>query len=909
MKCEYVSLRKSSLQFLTLTCAFVFTLAVAADGKPMKSGPVQSAGRGVEHYESMGDSTVPAYLDTSLSFEARAADLVSRMTLSEKISQMQNNAAVIPSLGVPAYNWWSECLHGVARNGIATVFPQAIGMAATWDPKLIHREAEVISTEARAKYNYAISKGEHGMYEGLTFWSPNINIDRDPRWGRGQETYGEDPFLTSEMAVAFVRGLQGDNPKYLKVVSTPKHFDAYSGPELLRHSFSAGVSKADWFDTYLPAFEAAVRQGGAFSVMGAYNSIDGVPCCANPFLLTHLLRDKWGFKGYVVSDCGAIGDIYYGHKYAPNMMTASAIAVKAGCDLSCGDEYSDLGQAVKAGLVSVKDIDRAVTRLMLARFKLGMFDPEGAVPYDRITIAENNTPAHRELARKVADESIVLLKNAGGALPLSKNLKSVAVIGAYATDLKILLGNYHGTPSNPVDILQGIKNKLGPDVDVSFSPGYNMLEDRIDNPETIGSEYLTPAFGLPLHGLYAEYFNNTELKGEPVLTRVDTIAAPYWGVKSPGNGVPARYFSMRWTGTLRPPVTGKYKLGIITDEKGRLFLDGKLIVDNWNPYQINVFKSKTVTLEKGKKYEVKIEYADSGDYAGIRFEWHYISRQRPESGLIEDAIAAARKSDVVIAVAGISPQLESEENRNIDLPGFKGGDRTKLSLPAGEEALLKALHKTGKKIVLVLVGGSALAVDWEQHNLPAIIDAWYPGEEGGDAVADVVFGDYNPAGRLPVTFYKSVGDLPPYTDYSMRGRTYRYFEGKPLYPFGFGLSYTKFRYSDLEVNERIAGPLDTLHVSLNIRNDGERDGDEVVELYVTNITSKGTKPIRSLVGFDRVYVQKGETRNVALVVPVRTFRLFDSEKNKYIVAPGEYRLEAGASSGDIRLTKVVKIME
>ncbi len=901
---------KRTLFYLAiLILAFVSN---AAFGRPLKSGVdsgFSSSGHGKAIGDSSGSGPIPAYLDTSLSFQARAADLVSKMTLSDKISQMQNSAPAIPSLGIPAYNWWSECLHGVARNGIATVFPQAIGMAATWDPKLIHREAEVISTEARAKHNYAISKGTHGMYTGLTFWSPNINIDRDPRWGRGQETYGEDPFLTSQIAVAFVRGLQGNNPKYFKVISTPKHFDAYSGPEPLRHTFSANVSKSDWFDTYLPAFEAAVRQGGASSVMGAYNSIDGVPCCANPFLLTHLLRDKWGFKGYVVSDCGAIGDIYWGHKYAPNLPAASALAVKAGCDLSCGGEYSTLGQAVKEGLISEKYIDRAVTRLMLARFKLGMFDPAGAVPYGNITMADNNTPAHRELARKVADESIVLLKNVRQTLPLTKRLKSVAVIGAYASDPYVLLGNYHGTPSNPVNILQGIKDKLGSGVDVRFSPGYNMLEDRIDNSVTVETRYVSPGNGSTGHGLFAEYFANPHLKGKPVLTRVDTMMSSYWGFDSPGKGVPPHNFSMRWTGTLTPPVTGEYDLGIVTDEKGKLFLDGKLLVDNWSPSQIDVFKSKRVRLEKGRKYDVKIEYADSGDYAGIRFKWHLITMLPTRQSLIRSAVALAEKSDVVIAVAGISPQLESEENPNIDLPGFKGGDRTWLRLPAGEEALLKALHKTGKKVVLVLVGGSALSVDWAQENLPAIVDAWYPGEEGGAAVADVLFGDYDPAGRLPVTFYRSVKDLPPFTDYSMSGRTYRYFKGKPLYPFGFGLSYTRFEYSNLMLNESTAGPQDTLRISVNVRNVGEREGDEVVQIYLRNLASKGPKPIKSLVGFDRVSIQKGATRTVKILVPVQNFRLFDVKKNEYTVTPGKYELQIGPSSTNIRLRKAVRVVE
>lgn len=712
----------------------------------------------------------PAYLDTSLTFEARAADLVSQMTLDEKISQMQNGAPAIPRLGVDKYNWWSECLHGVARNGIATVFPQAIGMAATWDDALIHSEADVISTEARAKHNDDVLKGERNIYQGLTFWSPNVNIFRDPRWGRGQETYGEDPYLTLRTGVAFVKGLQGDDPKYFKVISTPKHYAVHSGPEPLRHEFDAVVSNRDLFETYLPAFRACVTEGGAFSVMGAYSALDGTPCCASKFLLTKVLRDKWGFKGYVVSDCGAIENIYGGHKYAPDLASASALAVKAGCDLTCGGEFVTLKDAAARGLVSEKEIDRSVERLMLARFKLGMFDPPDAVPYNKITISDNDTEPHRQLARKVADESIVLLKNAGNFLPLKKNLKSVAVIGAYADDIAILLGNYEGTPSRPVTLLRGIKNKIGSTSDVEFAAGYRALEDTV----SVGP----------------------------------------------------------------------------TNEE-----------------------------------------------------------------LIKSAVDVSRKSDVAIIVAGISPYLEGEE-MNIDIPGFKGGDRTSLNIPPVEEDLIKAVYATGKPVVLVLVGGSALAVNWEDKNLPAIVDAWYPGEEGGNAVANVLFGDYNPAGRLPITFYKSVKDIPPFEDYNMSpgrdtltepGRTYRYYTGTPLYPFGFGLSYTKFDYSNFRLSSNSASPSDTLAVSLTLQNTGQYDGDEVVELYVRSLTHSKPQPIKSLEGFKRVELAKGQSKVVNLNLPVSSLEYFDDQKEDYVVEPGKYEIQVGSSSSDIRLRAVLNV--
>ncbi|HUI30278.1 MAG TPA: glycoside hydrolase family 3 C-terminal domain-containing protein [Candidatus Acidoferrales bacterium] len=866
--------------------------------------------------QSPEDSTVlPVYLDTSLAFETRAADLVSRMTLDEKISQMQNDAPAIPRLGVQKYNWWNECLHGVARAGIATVFPQAIGMAATWDPDLIHQEADIISTEARAKYNDAISKGIHEIYHGLTFWSPNINIFRDPRWGRGQETYGEDPFLTSQIGISFVKGLQGDDPKYFKVISTAKHFAVHSGPEPERHRFDAMPIRRDLYETYLPAFEACIQKGGAYSVMGAYNSLYGVPCCADSLLLIDNLRNEWGFKGYVVSDCGAIWDIYHGHKYAHDAAEASAFAVKAGCDLTCGEEYSSLKEALARGLITEGEIDKSVTRLMLARFQLGMFDPPDAVPYSKIPISDNDTEIHRQLARKVADESIVLLKNK--CLPLKKNLKSVAVIGTYADDIDILLGNYNGTPSNPVTILDGIKNKLGKNVPVKFAAGYNLLEDT-NKIEVVEKQYLKPAGGLAGRGLYAEYFDNWDLNGRPVLTKIDSDMAQYWGLGSPGDGIPKDFWSMRWTGTITPPSTGKYEIGIITDDRGKIYLGDSLLVDNWEPFQVNVYKSRVVSLVKGVEYKIEIDYADSVEYAGIKFMWRRVYEKLDGKGsiaaerLTADAVNLAKRSDAVIVVAGISPQLEGEEMK-VNFPGFEGGDRTRLSLPDGQENLLKALNATGKKIVLVLVGGSALSVNWEEKNLPAIIDAWYPGEAGGDAVADVVFGDYNPGGRLPVTFYKSVTDLPPFEDYDMsadslgRGRTYRYFRGVPLYPFGFGLSYTKFEYSKLRVSKETLRSTDTLKVSVTVQNIGKLDGDEVVQLYVRNLSSKEPQPIKSLKGFKRVHVKNSASEDVEIFLPIESLRYFDEKKNGYVVEPGKYELQIGSSSNDIKLKKVIEV--
>ncbi len=713
-----------------------------------------------------GQDKTEIFRDPHYSTEQRVDDLIARMTLEEKVSQMQNDAAAIPRLGIPAYNWWSECLHGVARNGIATVFPQAIGMAATWSPDLIFKEAEVISTEARAKHNAIRLSGKSGIYQGLTFWSPNINIFRDPRWGRGQETYGEDPFLTARIGVAFVKGLQGNDPKYLKVVSTAKHFAVHSGPEPLRHKFDAWCSEQDLYETYLPAFEALIRQGKAFSVMGAYNRVYDVPCCASGFLLDDILRKKWGFSGYVVSDCGAVWDIYNGHALVNSAEKASVLGIKAGCDLTCGDDYASLTGAVRDGFISEEVIDRSVKRLFTARFRLGMFDPDSIVPYSKIPFTENDREESRLLARKVAQQSIVLLKNDDNTLPFSRKVRSIAVIGPYADKLSVLEGNYNGTPSKPVTLLQGIRNRAGKKISVKYAVGVPAMED-IGNKQGI----------------------------------ID----------------------------LMPP-----------DLKG-------------------------------------------------------------------EALSLAKTADVIIFIGGISPNLEGEE-MNINVEGFRGGDRTSLDIPVNQTGLLKELYKTGKPVILVLTGGSALSFIWAKENLPAILDVWYPGEEGGNALADVLFGDYNPAGRLPVTFYKSVKDLPAFEDYSMKGRTYKYFTGEPLFPFGYGLSYTTFSYSAPRLSKGTALPSDTVMISLKLKNTGNHDGDEVVQVYAKRPQNSNMQPLKSLVAFKRVSLKKGEEQLMSIPLAVKDLRQWDYSKEDYSVAPGVYELMVGASSADIRLRSSLQVI-
>jgi beta-glucosidase len=700
--------------------------------------------------------------DAARPVAARVSDLVRRLSLAEKIQQMRNGAMAVPRLGIPAYDYWSESLHGVARAGTATVFPQAIGMAATWDTLLIHDEADVIATEARAKHNDYAAKhnGDSARYYGLTFWTPNVNIFRDPRWGRGQETYGEDPFLTARLDVAFIRGLQGDDPKYVKAMACAKHFAVHSGPEPLRHKFDVEPSERDFYETYLPQFEAAVREGHVGAVMGAYNSVYGEPACANPLLLTKILREQWGFTGHVVSDCGAIYDIYANHKFAGSSEAAAADAVKAGDDLCCGTDYNSLARAVKAGLISEADINLAVGRVLEARFRLGLFDPPEKVPFAQIPISENDKPEHEALALQLARESIVLLKN-NGVLPLDRaKIKRIAVIGVNADSVPVLLGNYNGTPSQPVTILAGIKAAAGANCEVVYEPGCP----------------------LALH---------TNATGE-------------------------------------------------------------------------------ISAEKWTK-----------------------------------AIATAWSADVVIYVGGISPQLEGEEMK-VSYDGFSGGDRTRIELPSQQTELLKALAATGKPVVFVNCSGSAIAMPWEAKNLPAIVQAWYPGAQGGWAVADVLFGDANSAGRLPVTFYGSTRDLPSFENYSMSNRTYRYFNGQPEFAFGHGLSYTKFDYAAAALDKSRFTANDTAKISFTLKNSGARDGDEVAQIYFCHVNSAQPQPKLALCGFTRIHLAQGQGARITMDIPVERFRCWDTNQKKYVVEPGDYELLVGAASDDIRLRVPLK---
>jgi beta-glucosidase len=826
--------------------------------------------------------------------DARARDLVSRMTLEEKASMMENTTPGVPRLGIPKYNWWSEALHGVANAGNATVFPQAIGLAAMWDPSLHHDVAHVIGVEGRAKFNsYAGTKWEGTMFHGLTFWSPNINIFRDPRWGRGQETYGEDPFLTSRLGVAFVRGLQGDDPTYLQAGACAKHFAVHSGPEPMRHILDVSPPEADLYETYLPAFEALVREGHVEVIMTAYNSLYGTPCSMNPLLYSSLA--KWGFNGHVTSDCGSVGDLIHSYKRAAGPAEAESLVLKAGLDVTCGFEAPGIVDAVKRGLLPEATVDERLTALLRTMFRLGFFDPKDRVPYNRIKPSENDTPEHAALALQAARESIVLLKN-DGMLPLNKEtLRRIAVIGPSASSVRVLLGNYNGTPSSPVTVLAGLKAAVGPNVRIDYAHG---------------CDYATkPAGAQPFGEWYqGEYFANPDLAGKPAATRTDrTLRLEAGDPKSPDSdlpaGVPGHGLSVRWTGDLITGLGGDYDF-IVSGRGGfRLKVGGDTLIDAWTPTreQRGADRRISVThrLADNASLPFVLEYAQGDGPAKVSLEW---STPAADAGIAE-AVATARDADAIVFVGGICSQLEGEEMR-VPYEGFSGGDRTRIELPAVQQQLLEKLQALGKPIVFVCLSGSAIAMPWAEDHLNAIVQSFYPGEAGGRAVADVLLGDYNPAGRLPVTFYRATSDLPPFTDYRMENRTYRYFNGSALYPFGFGLSYTKFAYANLRAEP---GAGHTLSVAVDVTNTGDRDGDEVVQLYAVPPAASHPREHRALCGFDRVHLKAGETQTLSLTVPPSALRRWSDNDKAYATPSGEWTIGAGASSADIRQTVAVQL--
>jgi beta-glucosidase len=830
------------------------------------------------------------------------------MTIEEKVSQMLSASPAIDRLGIPQYDWWNECLHGVARAGLATVFPEPIGLAATFDTDLIFRIASVISDEARAKHHEFVRQGKRGIYEGLTFWTPNINLFRDPRWGRGMETYGEDPYLTGRLAVQFIRGLQGDDPRYLKTVATAKHYAVHSGPESNRHVFDAEIDLRDLRDTYLPQFEAAVKEGGAKSVMCAYNRVLGAPACASTLLLADILRGDWNFPGYVVSDCGAIGDIYQTHKAEPTPEAGVAAAVKAGTDLDCGLEYGRLVAAVQQGLIAEKDIDAAVSRLLTARFKLGMFDPPDLVPYTKIPYSVNDSPEHGALALQTARKSIVLLKNAGSLLPLDlSKLHTIAVIGPNANSIEVLLGNYNGEPSHPVTPLDAIRQRVGRRAKVLYTRGSD-LAPGMPALETVPATALFTAAEKGSNGLTAEYFNSADFNGrayfgqafvsaamrkaahppeatpKPVFTRVDPQVDFNWRTAAPRPDMNDDNFGVRWTGYLRPPASGKYQLGAAGMNAFEFYLQDKLLVRANNVHEESTDCAE-VSLEAGRLYRIRLDFHEVHGDANIQLVW-----SPPNRTYEDEALRFAQQSDVVLMFLGLSPRLEGEEMK-LNVEGFRGGDRVWLRIPEIQEALLEKVAALGKPVVLILLNGSAVAVNWARDHIPAIVELWYPGQAGGTALADVLFGDYNPAGRLPVTFYKSENDLPPFDDYNMKGRTYRYFPGEPLYPFGYGLSYSKFTYRNLTAPDQVETGGE-MKVSVQVRNVGPRDGEEVVQLYLKHAGASVPVPIRSLEGFQRVALRAGEEKTVSFTLSPRELSIVGNDGQRS-VAPGDLEIAVG----------------
>ncbi|GAA0713723.1 glycoside hydrolase family 3 protein [Aquimarina litoralis] len=846
------------------------------------------------------------YKDPKLSTSERVNDLISHMTLSEKVSQMRYDAPAIERLGVPAYNWWNECLHGVARAGKATVFPQAIGMGATWDAPLLFDVGTVISDEARAKHHRFIKEDRRGIYQGLTFWTPNINIFRDPRWGRGQETYGEDPYLTSRMGVNFIKGLQGDDPNYLKVVATAKHFAVHSGPEKSRHEDNYHTSDRDLKETYLPAFEAAIKEANVQSVMCAYNRYRDEACCGSNLLLNDILRKEWGFDGYVVSDCWAINDFWEPNKHelVETPAEASALAVNRGTDLNCGDVFDpNLNDAVLQGLVDEDKVDRALARLMEARFKLGMFDPEEMVSWSKISYDVVCSEKHYQLSEKTARESMVLLKNENNTLPLKKDIKSIAVIGPNANATQVLLGNYHGTPLNNITPLKAIQDKL-PNAQINYASGSHIAK---------GWPLLHPIPSSVLkngdtNGLKGEYFDNKEWKGTPKVTRNDSIVNFIWVSKKPFENATSDNFSVRWTGKIVPEESGNYRVGLRASSAGKLYVNDSLRVDFKDDHEPKM-KYLDMNMVAGESYDIKIDYYNYHTDPQAQLVWAKLDQD-----LLAPAIAAAKKSEVVVLCLGLSPDIEGEE-MPVVLEGFDKGDRSEISLPKSQINLMKEIHALGKPTVLVLMNGSALAINWADENIPAILEAWYPGEFGGKAIADVLFGDYNPAGRLPVTFYKSVEDLPDFKSYDMTNRTYKYFTGEPLYPFGHGLSYTNFTYANVEIPETIKANED-INVTVQVTNAGEMMGDEVVQLYISHNDEEYKGAAHSLIGFQRINLKAGETKKVSFTVSPKQYAWITTDGQEQIIS-GDILLHIGgkqpSSLGKIKtsttqiLTKTVKI--
>jgi len=839
------------------------------------------------------------YLNSKISTDERVSDLVAKLTLDQKIKLLQYKGTPIKTkdLDIPAYNWWNECLHGVARAGRATVFPQAIGLAATWEPPFIQKVSSAIADEARAKYDYFSSRDKRGMYQGLNFWTPNINIFRDPRWGRGMETYGEDPYLTGTIATSFIKGLQGNDPKYFKTIATVKHFAVHSGPENSRHRFNAEVSDRDFFETYTPAFKMAVQDAKAYSLMCAYNSFRGEPCCGSSYLLVDILRKRWGFNGFIVTDCGAVDDFFKKgtHEVVPTAAEASALAIKAGVDLECGDVFMALDKAIEEKLITEAELDVAVKRLFTARFKLGMFDKAADNLFGNIPYSVVESDKHQKLALDAARKSIVLLKNNNNLLPLNKNLKTVAVIGPNANNEEVMLANYNGFPTEIITPLKGIIKKM-PDAKILYAKGSAHAEGA-PSLDIISSQYFFQDPNGLKAGLIATYYGDSTLKNKPLFTRIDSAINFNWMDNPPTKNMDDENFGVSWSGFIKVPETGKIDFNMFGSQQFELLIDGKRLLFRSSIYSPG-YESDSLNLKKGDYHKIDIKYSSRGPNPQLKLSWNL-----PNQNLKEEALNIAKQADVVIMCVGLSPRLEGEE-MDVKLDGFEGGDRTKIEIPKIQQDLIKEINALGKPVVLVLINGGALGLKWESENIPAIVEAWYGGQKGGAAIADVLFGDYNPSGRLPVTFYASVDDLPAFDNYNMEGRTYKYFKGEPVYKFGYGLSYTKFSYRKLLINKSNAINA-VISLKVDVQNIGEKDGEEVVQIYVKNLDTNTIGPLLALKAFQKISLKAGEKKTVIFNLKESDFSTIE-ENGDEMLNEGKFEVFVGGGQpGDKSLNNVI----
>ena len=848
--------------------------------------------------------TLP-YQNPSLSPAERAADLCSRLTIEEKAALMMDQSPAIERLGIPQFEWWSEALHGIGRNGYATVFPITMNMAASFNDALVYKVFTAASDEARAKNTEAKQKGEMKRYRGLSFWTPNINIFRDPRWGRGQETYGEDPYLTTKMGLAVVRGLQGmtyegqwlagpDNPSsagkpfYTKLYACAKHYAVHSGPEWNRHSFNVeALPERDLWETYLPAFKALVQEGDVKEIMCAYQRIDGEPCCAQTRYLHQILRDEWDFKGIVTSDCGAIRDFWAPghHGFSPTPMESSAKAVIAGTDVECGSEYRTLPEALKNGLITEEQINTSLKRLLQARFELGDFDPDDQVAWTKIPMSVVASKEHKQLALEIAREGMTLLQNRNNILPLNKNQK-IVVMGPNANDSTMLWGNYTGTPTQTVTILEGIRQKCG---NVRYIQGCNLTRNEVI--ESLFNELRTPD---GKQGMRATYWNNEQFEGTPAAQVVNTsnIHLVNGGNTAFAPGVNLEHFSAKYETVLSPKKDADIMINLNADDYTAVIFNGDTLVSRWNAHGVRE-QSYTQHVEAGKQYTIEVDYIQNVGMAFLAFD----IAQRVDTDY-QSLMNQVSDADVVIFVGGISPRLEGEEMR-VNEEGFRGGDRLSIELPKVQRELIANLKRVGKSVVFVNCSGSAMGLVSESQYADAILQAWYSGEQGGKAVADVLFGDYNPSGKLPITFYQSADQLPDFEDYRMTGRTYRYFKGEALFPFGFGLSYTTF-----EIGKPV---YQNGKVTVSVKNTGKRAGAEVVQVYVRN-PKDVEGPTKTLRAYKRITLNAGESKTVTIPLPRSSFELWDASTNTMRVVPGQHEIMVGSSSRDKDLKKITAMI-